>query len=227
MLRLYDPQTGQVDELPPGRALRVHVDGPQPRLHVLADVIRRAAERHRRWVQITVSGTAEDRDLTALNIPPADQGDPSGADLRIGEAAAACPDRRLAVGPSTGESEPARIAERGLDPLSVRLAALRRRYREPLELDRPALEDADHELRHWRARVAGWAESPSKPICAEYAAQALDAFDDDLNTPGALEVLRRLDDDAEVPPGSKFETFSFLDMVFALDLVRDIGAPRE
>jgi hypothetical protein len=215
MLRLYDTRTGQVDELSPGRVLRVHVSGPQPRLHVLADVIRRLVERHRGWALITASS---DRDLTALNIPPAEPDGPSGADLLIGDGMGSA--RSLSVGPSTAEPMPTAA---GLDPLCVRLAALLQPYREPLQLDRGALEAADGELRHWRAQVARWAESASKPMCAEYVAQALDALDDDLNVPGALLVLRRLAADPEIPPGSKFETFSFLDMVFALDLVRDIG----
>lgn len=217
MLRLYDPRTGQIAELAAGRVLRVHVAGPQPRLHVLADVIRRLADRHRHRVIVTA---AADPDLLVLNVPPPEPGDPAGADLRVGEAGQG---RALPAGPSTGEQEPARVAEQGLDPLSVRLAALRRPYREPLALDRPALEAADHELRHWRAQVATWAESPSKPMCAAYVTEALTSLDEDLDTPGALAVLRRLDEDTEIPPGSKFETFSSLDMVLALDLVRDIG----
>jgi hypothetical protein len=216
MLRLYDPRTGQVDELPAGRMLRVHVAEPRPRLHVLADVIRRLVERRRGRVLITASAGP---DLLALNVPPPEPGAPAGADLQMGGGTG----RMLPVGPATGEQAPSAVADQGFDPLALRLAVLRRPYREPLALDRPAIEAAHHELLHWRARVARWAESPSKPMCAAYVAEALDALDADLGTPGALAVLRRLDEDAEIPPGSKFETFSYLEMVLALDLVRDIG----
>jgi cysteinyl-tRNA synthetase len=101
---------------------------------------------------------------------------------------------------------------------------LRRPYREPLELDRSALEEADDHLRRVRAQVATWAQAPSKAISAVHLAEAVRILDADLDTPGALEVLRRLAD-ADVPPGSKFETVSALDMLLALDLVRDVGRP--
>jgi cysteinyl-tRNA synthetase len=55
------------------------------------------------------------------------------------------------------------------------------------------------------------------------------AFDDDLDTPAALRVLRSLEKDSEIPPGSKFETFAYADHLLGLDLARDIGrepAPR-
>jgi hypothetical protein len=217
MLRLYDPRTGQVDDLPATRLLRVHVGGPDLRSHVLADVIRRLAERHRRQVLIT---TSADLDLTDLNIPPAERADPAGVDLRIGGASGG--GRTLPVGPSAAEPTLAWIAEQGLDPLAARLAVLDHFYREPLELDLPSLERADRELRRLRARVAGWAEAPSKPMSAEYLTETLDTLDADLDTAGALRVLRRLDA-VQLAPGTKFESVVYLDMMFALDLVRDIG----
>ena len=49
------------------------------------------------------------------------------------------------------------------------------------------------------------------------------AFDDDLDTPAALRVLRSLEKDSEIPPGAKFETFVYADQLLGLDLARDIG----
>src|SRR5262249_14351115 len=74
-----------------------------------------------------------------------------------------------------------------------------------------------------RDRVAEWADSPSKPMCAEYTATITGALDDDLDTPAALRALRELEKDGEIPAGSKFETFAHADQVLALDLARDIG----
>ena len=54
-------------------------------------------------------------------------------------------------------------------------------------------------------------------------ADFLGAFDDDLDTPAALRVLRALEKDSEVPPGAKFETFVYADQLLGLDLARDIG----
>jgi cysteinyl-tRNA synthetase len=115
------------------------------------------------------------------------------------------------------------VVARGLDPLSVRLALLDHRYRHQMNLTWDTLTGADRTLRRFRQRVAEWAESPSRPICAEYAQRVQEALEDDLDTPRALRVLRELERDPEIPPGSKFETFLHFDHVLGLDLSADIG----
>ena len=121
------------------------------------------------------------------------------------------------------------LTARGLDPLALRFAFLDHRYRQQLNLTWAVLEAADRTLRRWRERVAEWARSPSKPMCAEYVSDFAAAFDDDLDTPAALRVLRSLEKDGEIAPGAKFETFAHADHLLGLDLARDIGrepAPR-
>ena len=115
------------------------------------------------------------------------------------------------------------LADRGLDPLSVRLAFLEHRYRQQLNLTWQTLEAADATIRRWRERVAMWADEPSRPMCAEYSDRIFGAIDDDLDTPLAIRVLRELERDTEIPAGSKFETFAAVDRVLALELARDIG----
>jgi cysteinyl-tRNA synthetase len=115
------------------------------------------------------------------------------------------------------------LTDRGLDPLAARLAFLEHRYRQQLNLTWQTLEAADGTLRRWRERVATWANEPSRPMCADYAARIFGALDDDLDTPAALIALRELAKDREVPAGSKFETFVAADQVLALELARDIG----
>ncbi|MGE5764295.1 MAG: cysteine--tRNA ligase, partial [Mycobacterium leprae] len=115
------------------------------------------------------------------------------------------------------------VAARGLDPLALRLAFLAARYRTQLDLTWAALEAADRTLRRWRTRMAEWAEAPSARMDARARREVEDAFTDDLDTPAALEVLRRLEKAPGVPPGSKFETFAHLDRLFGLDFVRDVG----
>jgi len=115
------------------------------------------------------------------------------------------------------------LSARGLDPLALRFAFLDHRYRQQLNLTWAVLEAADRTLRRWRERVAEWATSPSKAMCAEYVSEFNAAFDDDLDTPAALRVLRALEKDSEIPPGSKFETFAHTDHLLGLDLARDIG----
>src|SRR4051794_28323307 len=118
------------------------------------------------------------------------------------------------------------LADRGLDPLALRLFFLTGRYRQQMNLTWDALTAADKRLARWRARIAEWAEAPSEARAADYAQRIADAFDDDLDTPTALVVLGELDKDADVGPGAKFETFAWADRLFGLDLARDVGRPR-
>jgi cysteinyl-tRNA synthetase len=111
----------------------------------------------------------------------------------------------------------------GLDPLAVRMAFLEHRYRQQMNLTWDTLRAADRTVRRWRARVAEWAESPSAPMASAYVERVEAAFADDLDTPGALRVLRELERDESVAPGAKFESFLHLDQVLALDLSTDVG----
>ncbi len=118
---------------------------------------------------------------------------------------------------------PADLAARELDPLALRLAFLTQHYRAPMGLGWQTLDAADQALREWRKHVADWARSSSKPMSAAYLRDVLAAFDDDLGTPAALDMLRALAGDGGVDPGSKFETFAYLDRLLGLDLARDVG----
>lgn len=116
------------------------------------------------------------------------------------------------------------LADRGWDPLALRLAFLSFRYRQQASLSFAALEAADRTVRRWRAKVAEWAQHPSAPMPPAYLSRILAAFDDDLDTPAALVALRELERDESVPPGARFESFAHLDRVLGLDLARDVGA---
>jgi len=117
------------------------------------------------------------------------------------------------------------LADRGLDPLAVRLAFMSRRHADRADLSWDVLGEADQALRRWRGLVAEWAESPSRPMCAEVTGQVTAAFDGDLDTPAALRALRGLENDPQIPPGSKFESFLHADQLLALDLPGEIGRP--
>jgi len=113
------------------------------------------------------------------------------------------------------------LTDRGLDPLALRLAFLEHRYRQQVNLGWDTLSAADRALRRWRQLVAEWACSPSKPMTA--AAEVAEAFDADLDTPAALRVLRGLENDPQIAPGSKFESFAHADQLLGLDLAREVG----
>src|SRR3954470_4404695 len=114
------------------------------------------------------------------------------------------------------------VVSRGHDALALRLAFLQTRYRQQANLSWDAIAAADKLLARWRSLVAEWAEEPSRAMCADYSEELREAFEDDLDTPRALQALRRLEKE-DLPAGSKLETFLWVDAYLGLDLARDIG----
>ncbi len=130
------------------------------------------------------------------------------------------------VGQSPRHPGPRQLSEvtaRGIDPLTVRLVYMHNRYRNGVELTWEMLTDWDQILTGWRRSVAQWANSPSAAMPARYADAIITAFEDDLMAPLALGQLQQLEEDDEVAPGAKFETFAAADRLLGLDLARDIG----
>lgn len=82
--------------------------------------------------------------------------------------------------------------------------------------------EAERELAGWRARVAAWAEEPSKPMCAQVQQDLLAALEDDLDTGTAVAVLRG-SLALGLPPGCLFETWAWADRLLGLDLTADVG----
>ncbi len=119
------------------------------------------------------------------------------------------------------------VVARGHDPLALRLAFLSSRYRQQANLSWDAIAAASSTLERWRGRVADWAEQPSAAMDAAAHEEVLGAFDDDLDSPRAVQVLRRLEKDPAVADGAKFETFAWADRLLGLDLARSVGRPRE
>ncbi len=109
------------------------------------------------------------------------------------------------------------------DLLALRLTLLSCPHGQPVTLTQAALADAAKLSGRWRRRVAEWASQPSRPVPAEAAATTRDAFDDDLNTVAALDLLHRVETRPDIPAGTRFETFLFVDRVLGLELPREIG----
>jgi hypothetical protein len=128
----------------------------------------------------------------------------------------------IGVGPVENLTQPAADGNRG-DLLALRLALLSCPYRQPVTLTQAALADAAGSAGRWRHRVAEWASQPSRPIPAQAATAIRDAFDDDLNTVAALDLLHSMESRPDIPAGAKFETFLFVDRVLGLEFPREIG----
>jgi hypothetical protein len=248
VLRLLDSRTGSYAEVRSARRglLRVCAyvqeqaggsDLAGLRVLLVADLLARTAELRDSQVLTALAGhdsAALERAADALNIhPPAARagrdeaqaslggpidvhlagedsgvdGDQSGLVVRVGP-----------VGPpeagQTGADQP--------DPLAIRLAMLSFPHHQPADLSEDVLAQARQTLARWRANVAEWAQSPSKPMPAPVADRLRAAFDD-LDTATALALLQDLEPDDDLPPGARFETFLYADRILGLDLPRDIG----
>lgn len=221
MLSLYDHRSGQTANLPPG-PVRVHVHGGAERALITADLLRRVAGRGRLHPVVTRAADVAPAHcgFTELSVPEFEIADaaPDGA-LLVGPAAG--PGRSLIIPPEEGDWA-ALVKDGEIDVVCVRLAMLRARYRDPIDVAALAAAARD-DLKRWRGLVAGWAEGPGRPLARAYASEAETALADDLDGPAALAVLDRLASDTAVAPGAKLETFIHLDLLLGLDLVADIG----
>lgn len=247
MLRLLDAGNRRYVEVKPARAglLRVCAHAPQApgaadltglRVLLVADLLTRAAELHHLQVLTVLTFAGQ------LPGQPADFEQAAGAFGMYPAARASHGDARAALdgpidvhlvsGPGTAEGlavpvgaarteRPAHDILRS-DPLAVRLALLSVPYHQPADLTDGQLAEAGDTARLWRRRVAGWAESPSRPMPAATASAIRSAIDD-LDTVRVLALLNDLSLDAGAPAGAKFETFLYADRILALDLPSEIG----
>ncbi|MDX3579790.1 MULTISPECIES: hypothetical protein [unclassified Streptomyces] len=172
------------------------------------------------------------RDATAgtgaaqvLHVVGADGPATDGVRVAVAPAEGTVPDWR---GAAAGRGEPAAgDAAPDPDPAVLRLALLAVERTEPLRLDAAALDEARDTLARWRRAVADWARRPSRPVPDEVRARLRTAWEDDLDLPGVLQVLRWTEDAGpELPDGARFETFAYADRLLGLELTRCVGAPE-
>ncbi|MFH0517786.1 hypothetical protein ACHBTE_11475 [Streptomyces sp. M41] len=238
MLRIIDARTGEpVDAAPARRGLtriEAHTEGfdvTALRLLLVADLLVRALELGGTPVWALLDEERQPADLragaAALGIRPFEDGRDAAAGLgeaqilhvvRVGGAE---PDGvRVAVAPVHAQAPPEEA-----DPAALRLALLARRRDEPVRLDADALAEAHDTLDRWRRAVAGWARHPSRPIPDEVRGELRAAWEDDLDLPGVLGVLRRVETASDLPDGARFETYAYADRLLGLDLTRELGNP--
>ncbi|WP_416983367.1 hypothetical protein [Streptomyces sp. T028] len=236
MLCITDARNGEAVVAAPVRRgltrVQVHASGygaGSLRVLLVADVLVRALELAGTPVWTLLTGEHQQAELragaTALGMHPFEDGHELGSG--VGEAQIL-----HVVGEDGPEPDGVRIAVAGVegavpdDPAVLRLALLTRPRTEPVRLDAAAVGEAGETLVRWRRAVADWARRPSRPVPDDVRGRLRTAWEDDLDVPEVLRVLRWVEDAGpELPYGARFETYAYADRVLGLDLTRDLGAP--
>ncbi|MFE9097533.1 hypothetical protein [Streptomyces sp. NPDC007264] len=225
MLRITDARSGEPVDVRPGLTrVHAHVAGADTsalRVLLVADALARALELGGTPVVTVAAPAAALRERADdLGIRPGEPDAPGvGRALHVVGAQGGAPDGvRVEVAPATGP------AGTSTPPSALRLALLATPRGLPVDLDTGTLSDARDTLVRWRMAVASWATRPSRPIPEQVRRDLRAAWEDDLDVPAVLEVLRRVEGADDVPDGARFETFAHADRLLGLDLTRDIGA---
>ncbi|MEU7102887.1 hypothetical protein AB0A66_31780 [Streptomyces longwoodensis] len=240
MLRITDARTGHpVPAAPVRRGLtRVEVHAPAHgtgalRVLLVADVLVRALELDGTPVWTLLTGDHERADLraaaAALGIRPFEDSGGGAAGLggaqalHVAPAGADVPDGVLVEVADVDAPDAVPVEGAGPDPAALRLALLSERRDVPVRLDAAALGEAGDTLGRWRRTVADWARLPSRPVPEALRVRLRAAWEDDLDVPQVLRVLREVEDDPDLPPGARFETYAHADRLLGLELTREIG----
>ncbi|MCL7426418.1 hypothetical protein [Streptomyces sp. YS415] len=241
MLRIIDSRTGvPVEAAPTRRGLtRVEVHAPgfdtgALRVLLVADLLVRALELGGTPVRAVLHGDREQPELragaAALGIRPLEDSREAGRGLGEKQVIHVVPEDgpvpdgvRVDVAPVHATS-PAPLT--GADPVALRLALLSRRRDRPVRLDTAALTEAHDTLVRWRHAVASWARHPSRPVPEKVRNDLRGAWEDDLDVPGVLRLLARVETDPDLPDGARFETYAYADRLLGLELTRDLGSPE-
>ncbi|MFD5654595.1 hypothetical protein [Streptomyces sp. NPDC127039] len=242
MLRIIDARTGEPAPAAPARRAPTRVEAHVPgrdatalRVLLVADLLVRALELDSTPAWAVLTGAAERdgprKDAAALGIRPfedgtAGPGPGTGQGVRVVSEGEDAGEGGDAQGVPTVAVAPVHPAVPDLaDPDAVRLALLERHHHARVELDATALDEARATLAGLRRAVADWARQPSRPVPGELRDQLRAAWEDDLDAPGVLRVLRRVESDPDLPDGARFEICAYADRFLGLHLTRDVGSP--
>ncbi|RZU35863.1 hypothetical protein EV284_3346 [Streptomyces sp. BK022] len=244
MLRILDARTGESVPATPARRgltrVEAHAGGldlTALRVLLTADLLVRALELGGTPVWTMLTAPREQAELgtagTVLSIRPFE--DSRDVASGLGEAqvvhvraAAEEPPAAgvvVAVAAAGWDGGGEDVQELLTDPGALRLALLSVPRDEPAALDAGALEEAARTAAAWRTGVARWANQPSRPVPDEVRARLRAAWEDDLDLPGVLAVLRDVASAPDLPDGARFETFLYADRLLALDLAGELGNP--
>jgi len=124
------------------------------------------------------------------------------------------------------------VGQRGLDPLAARLCFLENRYRSQMDLTWDALAAASTTLQRWRLKVNTIsADSADEVLDLEKVADEVGLMvkdiQEDLDTPRALQKLRKVEKDPSLSSKTKAAIFIKIDEILGLALARAPIAQRE
>ncbi|MDI3100108.1 hypothetical protein ACIO5Z_15810 [Streptomyces rochei] len=235
MLRIVDARTGRTVPAAPVRRgpTRVLAQPPGPdttglRVLLVADLLVRALELDGTPAWALRSGADGGHRLReeaeALGIRPFEDvgsaGPSAGQTVHVVGKDTTVPEGTVvAVAPATPSAPDLSY------PDALRLALLAQSHHARVRLDATALGEARDTLARWRRAVAAWARRPSRPVPGEVRDRLRAAWEDDVDAPGVLRVLRAVETDPDLPDGARFEIFAHADRFLGLHLARDVGAP--
>ena len=114
------------------------------------------------------------------------------------------------------------VVARGIDPLSIRFCFMENRYRSQMDLSWNSIQSAHIAIQRWRKAYQEWRKSPANlsQRVSELISEIADAFNDDLDTPRAMILLRGLER-SEFDDGEKRAIFEEVDQLFGLELLQE------
>ncbi|WP_406445697.1 hypothetical protein OHB00_09475 [Streptomyces sp. NBC_00631] len=240
VLRILDAKTGEtVPAVPARRALtrvEAHASGydlTALRVLLTTDLLLRALELGGTPVLPLLTADRHQAELhaaaTTLGIRPFEDGRDLAAGLgeaqvvHVVAAGPAVPGAGVTVAVAPADGPGAAVLNTLADPAALRLALLDAPRGTAVHLGAGALDAAGRRLGRLRQSVAHWARSPSRPVPEKVRGRLRDAWEDDLDVPAVLGVLRWMETQSEIPDGARFETCAYADRLLALDLTRDLG----
>jgi cysteinyl-tRNA synthetase len=112
------------------------------------------------------------------------------------------------------------LIAKGIDPLALRLCFLENRYRSQMDLTWDSIKTADSTLAKWRERFSDKSgEIDLEQVATNVAQMALD-INLDLDTPRALQKLRKVEKDSTLSPATKHAIALKIDEIIGLELTK-------
>jgi cysteinyl-tRNA synthetase len=121
------------------------------------------------------------------------------------------------------------VIAKGLDPLALRLCFLENRYRSQMDLTWDSLRAADATVDRWRKKMAQWQDQGEidDQFVSDFSAGSLADIKQDLDTPRALQQLRKLEKDELISGATKAACFSAVDEIYGLEIAREPKAKAD